>query len=156
MIDNLPIPIPRELQFAALTEYVITRDLFHTHVYIVTQHATVSQPLRTLIDTGFSGGILISTRVAESLKLKMCPIELPVRLADKSYVKASYIVRDTPVIFSADYMESCNILVLPELTYDVIVGQAWLARHKARLECSTNMLTCCSLTDPQVTVSLSC
>ncbi len=54
-------------------------------------------------------------------------------------------MHDTPVVFCADYMESCNILVLPELTYDVIIGQAWLASHKARLDCATNMLTFCSM-----------
>ena len=77
-IDGVPVPMPRDLQFADASEYVITRDLFRTHVNIVTPQATVSQPLRTLIDTGFSGGILISTRVADSLKLKMCPINMPV------------------------------------------------------------------------------
>ncbi len=128
---------------------MLTHDLFRTHVNIVTPKATVLQPLLTLIDTGFSGGILIGTRVAESLRLQISPIDLPARLADKLYVKASYLVRDTPVIFCADYMESCNILVLHKLTYNVIVGMAWLACHRAKLTCDTNMLTFRLLEDQQ-------
>jgi hypothetical protein len=126
---------PHELHFTSRKSDDLLRGLsrvFHTHA--------TTKPVLTLYDPGFSGNVMISSKLAHSFKLPIEPIHQDIILADGTVVKCEGIVRGVNFSPVEGFVETCDALVFPLATYHVIIGMAWLKHHHARIFCRENLI----------------
>ena len=134
-LPELDVPVtpafePHELCFTQRKD----KALLRTTSRIFQHHATTKQ-VSTLYDPGFSGELMISSKLAHSFRLPIEPIDQPIILADGAVVKCEGIVRNVNFSPVAGYVETCDVLVFPLCTYHVIVGMQWMIRHDAHIGC---------------------
>lgn len=77
------------------------------------QGCNLSDPLSVLIDTGFSGRVLLSAKQARKMKLHLSDCDNPIRLADGTLVRSSTIAMDMAFSLGEDHVERCDIPVFP-------------------------------------------
>lgn len=103
---------------------------------------TASRPLVVLVDTGFSGHMLLSERVAAELHLQTTPIKNPIKLANGTIVNSASVAKNIQIsLGDTNYCEHANLHIFPLASYDLIVGMAWLHAHKATIDCSAYSVT---------------
>lgn len=129
-LPKLPSFEPHELHVTRKPHSELLRTtarIFHTHA--------TTQPVLTLYDPGFSGEVMISSKLAHSFHLPMEPVNQDIILADGAVVKCEGIVRNVKFAPVDGFVEICDVLVFPLATYHVIVGMGWLREHHARILC---------------------
>ena len=105
------------------------------------QGCNLSDPLSVLIDTGFSGRVLLSAKQARKMKLHLSDCDNPIRLADGTLVRSSTIAMDMAFSLGEDHVERCDIPVFPLSAYDMVLGMQWLQEHSAHIMCSDMLIT---------------
>lgn len=121
---------PHELHFTSRKK----NDLLRSTSRVFHARAT-AKPVLTLYDPGFSGDVMISSKLARTFHLHVEPIDQDIILADGAVVKCEGIVRNVNFSPVDGYVEQCDALVFPLSTYHVIVGMGWLKTHNARIHC---------------------
>jgi len=114
-------------------------DLLRSFSRIFHAHAT-TKPVLTLYDPGFSGDVMISSKLARTFNLPIEPVDQDIILADGAVVKCEGIVRGVNFSPIDGFVETCDVLVFPLSTYHVIVGMAWLKSHHGRIFCCNNVI----------------
>ncbi len=105
-----------------------TARIFHTH--------TTTKPVLALYDPGFSGEVMMSSKLARPLQ----PVNQDIILADGTLVKCKGIVRSAKFSPVNGFVESCDVLVFLLSMYHIIVGMAWLKAHNARILCQFGII----------------
>jgi len=114
-------------------------DLLRSTAHIFHTHAT-TKPVLTLYDPGFSGKVMISSKLVRTFHLPLQPVNQDIILADGTLVKCEGIVRGAKFSPVDGFVESCDVLVFPLSTYHIIVGMAWLKAHNARILCKSGVI----------------
>ena len=124
-----PVPVPhlpphepanRSPRLFTASTYTSKGDLLcvQGHVYLGN---TVSRPLKILIDTGFTGNILLSEKLAHRLNLKSAPSHCPIRLANSTTITSACMIPDLSLSLSSDHAEQHDTLLFPlESYYEVL------------------------------------
>jgi len=97
----------------------------------------VSRPLTILIDTGFTGTILISDRLAHRLHYHTIPSHCPIKLAEGTTITAAQMVPDLSWTLHNTHSEVHNAALFPLQSYDVVLGMQWLRDHEAYIDCAS-------------------
>ena len=140
-----PVPVPHEpatrpTRLFAATTYTPKGELLcvQGHVYLGN---TVSRPLKILIDTGFTGNILLNDKLARRLKLKSAPSHCPIRLANGTTITSAHMIPDLFLSLSPDHAEQHDTLLFPLESYDAVVGMQWLRTNQAYINCANLTLS---------------
>ena len=111
----------------------------------VTYGSRTSSPLSALVDIGFTGHVLISSKIAEELGGAPSAPALPIRLADGHLVHSNHAFTNATLTVGSKRHSlrevTPSIRVFPLQSYDMILGKAWLDAHGTLIDCPANSIT---------------
>jgi hypothetical protein len=104
-----------------------------------------SRPLSALVDIGFTGHVLVSTKIATKLGGASPAPSQRIRLADGSVVTSALGLTNAMLTVGSKHhslRETTPLIrVFPLQSYDMILGKAWLDAHGALIDCPSNTVT---------------
>ena len=86
------------------------------------QKGVVSRSLRVLIDTGFTGSVLLKDALAHKLKFVTIPAAQPIQLAEGTTIHSAHIAPNLSFSLGDSHTELCDALLFPLKSYDVVLG----------------------------------
>jgi hypothetical protein len=104
-----------------------------------------SRPLSALVDIGFTGHVLVSTKIATELGRASPAPSQCIRLADGSVVTSALGFTNATLTVGSKHhclRETTPLIrVFPLQSYDMILGKAWLDAHGTLIDCPSNTVT---------------
>ncbi len=111
----------------------------------ITYGSRTSRPLSALLDIGFTGHVLVSTKIANELCWASPAPSQRIRLANGSVVMSALGFTDAKLTVGSKHhrlRETTPLIrVFPLQSYDMILGKAWLDAHGTLIDCPSNTVT---------------